>query len=99
VPKVPGRGRERPRESFDVVTFVGSVLSNTASQFEPVDHIEMALKPWIGTTFVKKGFDLIHRASTSVPPGVAPSLATSRAIDLRHRARRGQPKVWGRPQN
>jgi hypothetical protein len=41
--------------------------------FEPVDHLGMALKPWIGTTFVKKGFDLIHRASTSVPLGVAPS--------------------------
>jgi hypothetical protein len=40
--------------------------------FEPVGHLGMALKPWVGTTFIK-GFDLIHRASTSVPPGVAPS--------------------------
>jgi hypothetical protein len=41
--------------------------------FEPVDHLGMALKPWIGTTFVKKGFDLIHRVFTSGPLGVAPS--------------------------
>jgi hypothetical protein len=41
--------------------------------FELVEHLGMAMKPWIGTTFVKKGFDLIHRVSASVPHGVAPS--------------------------
>jgi hypothetical protein len=30
--------------------------------FEPVDQFGMALKPWIGTTLVKKGLDLVHRA-------------------------------------
>jgi hypothetical protein len=34
--------------------------------FEPVDHFGMVFKPRIGATFVKEGFDLIHRASTSV---------------------------------
>jgi hypothetical protein len=29
--------------------------------FEPVDDFGMALKPRIDTTFVKKGFDLVHR--------------------------------------
>jgi hypothetical protein len=28
------------------------------------------LKPWIGTTFVDKGFDLFHDAFTSGPPDV-----------------------------
>jgi hypothetical protein len=41
--------------------------------FEPVDHFGMAVKPWIGTTFVEEGFDFIHRASTSAPHDVAPS--------------------------
>jgi hypothetical protein len=34
--------------------------------FEPVDHFGIVFKPRIGATFVKEGFDLIHRASTSV---------------------------------
>jgi hypothetical protein len=29
--------------------------------FEPVDHFGVALKPLIGATLVKKGFDLVHR--------------------------------------
>jgi hypothetical protein len=28
----------------------------------------MALKPWIGATFVKKGFDLVHRILRGAPP-------------------------------
>jgi hypothetical protein len=29
--------------------------------FEPVDQFGMALKPWIGPTFVKEGFYLVHQ--------------------------------------
>jgi hypothetical protein len=29
--------------------------------FEPVDHFGTALKPRIGATLVKKGFDFVHR--------------------------------------
>jgi hypothetical protein len=35
--------------------------------FEPVDQFGMALKPWIGATLVKKGFDLIHNVLRGVP--------------------------------
>jgi len=37
--------------------------------FEPVDDFGMALKPRVDTTFVKKGFDLVHRFHN--PPDAA----------------------------
>jgi hypothetical protein len=33
--------------------------------FEPVDQLRTALKPWISTTFIEKGFDLLHRYQRS----------------------------------
>jgi hypothetical protein len=36
--------------------------------FEPVDQFGVALKPRIGTTLVKEGFDLVHRALPTVLP-------------------------------
>jgi hypothetical protein len=33
--------------------------------FDPVNQFGVALKPWIGTTLIKKGFNLVHRALTT----------------------------------
>jgi hypothetical protein len=33
--------------------------------FESVDHLGVALKPWIGATFVQEGFNFVHRYDTT----------------------------------
>jgi hypothetical protein len=57
-------------------TFAGQVEIGQHA-FESVDHLGMALKPWIGATLLNEGFYLVHRAFTNGPPDVAPLLGYS----------------------